>query len=52
MAKKENNQPLPMLNESDKRLNLVQDRRMKPIMNINDLNTPVLSGVEGIEQLE
>ena len=31
-------------NESDKRLNLVHDRRMKPIMNINDLNT--------IEQLE
>jgi hypothetical protein len=25
---------------------------MKAIMNINDLNTPVLSGVEGIEQLE
>ncbi len=25
-------------NESDKRLNLVHDRRMKPIMNINDLN--------------
>ena len=31
-------------NESDKRLNLVHDRRMKPIMNINDLNT--------LEQLE
>ena len=31
-------------NESDKRLNLVHDRRMKPIMNINELNT--------IEQLE
>ena len=31
-------------NESDKRLNLVHDKKMKPIMNINDLNT--------IEQLE
>ena len=39
-------------NESDKHLNLVHGRRMKAIMNINDLNTPVLSGVEGIEQLE
>jgi hypothetical protein len=35
---------IPMINESDKRLNLVHDKRMKPIMNINDLNT--------IEQLE
>jgi len=33
-----------MLNESDKRLNLAHDKRMKPIMNINDLNT--------IEQME
>ena len=33
-----------MINESDKHLNLVHDKRMKPIMNINDLNT--------IEQLE
>jgi hypothetical protein len=31
-------------NESDKRLNLVHDKKIKPIMNINDLNT--------IEQLE
>lgn len=31
-------------NESDKRLNLVHDKRMKPIMNINDLAT--------LEQLE
>ena len=31
-------------NEPDKRLNLVHDKRMKPIMNINDLNT--------IEQME
>ena len=30
--------------ESDKPLNLIHDKRMKPIMNINDLNT--------IEQLE
>ena len=33
-----------MENESDKRLSLVHDKRMKPIMNISDLNT--------IEQLE
>lgn len=31
-------------NESDKRLSLGHDKKMKPIMNINDLNT--------IEQLE
>ena len=31
--------------ESDKRLNLVHDERMKPIMNINDLNT-----IEHMEQ--
>ena len=33
-----------MINASDKHLNLVHDKRMKPIMNINDLNT--------LEQLE
>jgi hypothetical protein len=37
-------QPLLMINESDKRLNLVHDKRMKPIMKLNDLNT--------IEQME
>ena len=33
-----------MINESDNRLNIVHDKRMKLIMNINDLKT--------IEQLE
>jgi hypothetical protein len=33
-----------MKNESDKRLTLLHDKKMKPTMNINDLNT--------IEQLE
>ena len=39
-----------MKNLSDKRLNLVHDRRMKSMMDINYLNTPVLSDVEGTGQ--
>ena len=40
-------------NESDKRLNLVHDKRMKPVMNINDLNTiaqmePYLGGSQAV----